>query len=363
MPRLFVDPDIATACTLDKSFYTSSAWFEEAREKIFMGSWQFIGDREHLVCQNANIHPFTLLEGFLDEPLLLTKDHVGAIHCLSNVCTHRGNILVHEKCTQHNHIRCRYHGRLFSVDGRFVSMPEFNEVRNFPCESDNLPALRLFHWQHMLFTSLDPKLDADAFLGDMITRMHWFPVGQLQFDAASSKDYFVKAHWALYCENYLEGFHIPFVHAGLNQELDFGEYTTELFELSNLQVGVGKKGDHCFDLPSSSVDYGRDIAAYYFWIFPNMMFNFYPWGLSVNIVEPTGVSSCKVRFLTYVLDRSKMGEGAGSGLDAVEMEDEEVVENVQKGVRSHFYNKGRYSVTREQGVHHFHSLISKHMNV
>ena len=41
------------------------------------------------------------------------------------------------------------------------------------------------------------------------------------------------------------------------------------------------------------------------------------------------------------------------------LEDEEIVEAVQKGVRSRFYTHGRYSVTREQGTHHFHSLIAE----
>jgi choline monooxygenase len=163
----------------------------------------------------------------------------------------------------------------------------------------------------------------------------------------------------LYCENYLEGFHIPFVHAGLNAVLDFGEYTTEVFRYCNLQLGIGKKGDVCFDLPEDSVDYGKDVAAYYFWVFPNMMFNFYPWGLSLNIVQPLGVSETKVSFLTYVFDETKLNTGAGSGLDEVEHEDEEVVENVQKGIRSRFYSHGRYSPKREQGTHHFHSLIAE----
>jgi choline monooxygenase len=201
----------------------------------------------------------------------------------------------------------------------------------------------------------------DDFFGEMMQRINWFPVEQLAFKKELSKDYYVQANWALYCENYLEGFHIPFVHAGLNQVLDFGEYTTEIFKFSNLQLGIGKKGDVCFELPQTSPDYGKEIAAYYFWVFPNMMFNFYPWGLSINIVEPLEVSKCRVRFLTYVSDETKLGQGAGSGLNAVELEDEEVVQNVQKGIRSRFYKHGRYSVNREQGTHHFHSLIAQFM--
>jgi choline monooxygenase len=54
--------------------------------------------------------------------------------------------------------------------------------------------------------------------------------------------------------------------------------------------------------------------------------------------------------------------GAGSDLNTVEMEDEEVVEAVQKGILSRYYSHGRYFVTREQGTHHFHRLIAQSMH-
>ena len=44
----------------------------------------------------------------------------------------------------------------------------------------------------------------------------------------------------LYCDNYLEGFHIPFIHNDLNEALDFNNYDVELFKYSNLQIGIGK---------------------------------------------------------------------------------------------------------------------------
>lgn len=267
--------------------------------------------------------------------------------------------MVYEPC-HINQMRCKYHGRLFSLDGKFISMPEFKEVENFPTDNDHLKSLPLYKIGSLLFTSLLSN-EPDVYFGDMMQRLHWFPFKQLKYKAKLSKDYHVKANWALYCENYLEGFHIPFVHAGLNQVLNFGEYSTELFKYCSLQLGVGKKEDVCFDLPESSVDYGKEVAAYYFWVYPNMMFNFYPWGLSLNIVRPVTVDECIVSFISFVSDETKLNRGAGSGLDTVEHEDEEVVQMVQKGIRSRFYNHGRYSVKHEKGTHHFHSLIAASM--
>lgn len=355
MPEFFVHADIARARTIDKNFYLSEDCFRSSKEKIFAPSWQFITDTDS-VKQPGSVYPFTLLENYLDEPLLLTRDLSENLYCVSNVCTHRGNLLVQQPCHL-KHLKCRYHGRIFDLDGRFVSMPEFREVLDFPSPADNLHRLPVFSWGKLLFTSLQPLYQFHDFFGNMMQRMAWFPVDKMTFSSERSMDFTVKANWALYCENYLEGFHIPFVHGGLNAVLDFGAYTTEIFPFSNLQLGIGKKGAACFDLPSSSPDFGKEVAAYYFWIFPNLMFNFYPWGLSVNIVQPRDIAETQVSFLTYVLDETRLDTGAGSGLDTVELEDEEVVENVQKGIRSRFYQHGRYSVTREIGTHHFHSLL------
>ena len=90
-----------------------------------------------------------------------------------------------------------------------------------------------------------------------------------------------------------------------------------------------------------------------------MMFNFYPWGLSINIVKPINLKLTEVEFRSYVFDKTKLNKGASGDLGKVEKEDEFVVQNVQKGINSAFYKSGRYSATKEKGVHHFHHLMSK----
>ncbi len=353
-----IDPDITVAKTINTDFYTSSEFFSLCKEKIFIPSWQFIGNTD-LVKQTGEVYPFTLLGNYLNEPLVLAKEKTNKINLLSNVCTHRGNLVVDKSCNLKS-LRCNYHGRKFSLDGKFQSMPEFKEVKNFPSSDDDLTNIPLFQWSKWLFTSLNPKISPDLFFSDMIKRVNWMPLEQFIFKPELSKEFFVKANWALYCENYLEGFHIPFVHAGLNEIIDFGSYTTELFfPYSNLQIGIAKNEKDSFVFPISSTDYGKKVAAYYFWVFPNMMFNFYPWGLSVNIVQPISVDECKVVYHSFVWDESKLNTGAGVGLDKVEMEDEEIVENVQRGIRSRFYKHGRYSATREKGPHHFHRIIAE----
>jgi choline monooxygenase len=360
MKPFSVAPNIAQARTIDTAVYLSPEVFEQGKEAIFAATYQYVGCADE-ASEAGNAWPFTLLPGCLDEPLLLTQAPEGQWRCLSNVCTHRGNLLVTKPCKLHR-LSCKYHGRQFDLAGRFLHMPEFKEVEDFPSEADHLPSLPVFSWGKLLFASLHPALPPERLFGEVMARMAWYPMGALRHRPDRMRRFRVKANWALYCENYLEGFHIPFVHQGLNQVLDFGKYTTELFEYANLQVGIAKEGEPSFDLPFESPDNGKQVAAYYFWVFPNLMLNFYPWGLSLNVVKPLGVAETEVEFHTFVLDEAQYDTGAGSDLDTVELEDEEIVEQVQVGVRSRFYRHGRYSATREQGTHHFHRLLAAFLN-
>lgn len=336
-----IDPDIRKARTLPADFYTDPAYFELSTERIFVPSWQFLGHESEL----KGLRPTVILPELLAEPVLLVRDS-SQIHCLSNVCTHRGKILVEGPC-EANLIRCGYHGRRFSLDGRLLSMPEFDGVEGFPVSSDDLKQLAFAVKQGFMFASIDPVVPIDEYIRDSAER---FAGAEKYTDLAltETREYEINAHWALYCENYLEGFHIPYVHRGLNEIVDYSTYTTETFRYSSVQTGY---------------DGGGHIAARYLFIFPNMMFNFYPWGLSVNVVRPVTPSRSVVEFLTYVGDESLIGRGAGADLHSVELEDEAVVESVQRGIRSRFYSHGRYSPTREQGTHHFHRMIAEFMNV
>ena len=339
MTSFTIDPDIRKAKTLASDFYTEPSFFELSKEKIFARTWQFAGRVDDF----ESLKPVTLLEGFLDEPILLAKN-AEQVSCLSNVCTHRGKILIEEPCNA-NLIRCGYHGRRFDLSGKFLSMPEFAGVEDFPTEADNLTQIPFAVRGGFVFASVDPIAPFEEFVDDAAARLEDVEPEGLRL--ASTRDYEVEAHWALYCENYLEGFHIPFVHHSLNEVVDYGTYTTETFRYSSLQTGF---------------DGGGNIAGRYLFIFPNLMFNFYPWGISVNVVRPVTPEKSVVEFLTYVSDESKLGSGAGADLDRVELEDEAVVQSVQRGLRSRFYSHGRYSPTREQGTHHFHRLIAEFMS-
>lgn len=333
-----IDPAINKARTIPSEFYTDPRYFELSKQRIFERTWHFMGHVDEL----ETLKPAFLLPGFLDEPVLLVKQD-DDVACLSNVCTHRAKILVESACKA-DLIRCSYHGRRFSLDGMFISMPEFDGVADFPSATDNLSRLETARRGGFIFAAISPVKNFDDYVNDAAADLVDLDPQGLRLTA--TREYEVNAHWALYCENYLEGFHIPFVHRGLNEVVDYGTYRTDLYRYSSIQTGFSQDGE---------------VAAKYLFIFPNLMFNIYPWGISVNVVRPVGPERSIVEFLTYVGDPTLLDKGAGADLHAVEMEDEAVVESVQIGVRSRFYNSGRYSPSREQGTHHFHRLIAEFM--
>ena len=216
-----VDSDIRKAETLPAIFYKDPELFEIIKKKIFLRTWHWIGD-ENLILEKKSLYPLILLEGYLDEPLLLSRTSSNNIKCLSNVCTHRGNLLV-LKPSNSSKIRCMYHGRRFKNDGKFEFMPDFEKTKNFPRDCDNLHAFLVKSWNKLLFVGFKPIIDIDKVVDIMDKRIGFLPFSMAKFDSSLSQDFKINAHWALYCDNYLEGFHVPFVHKDLNEILDYNE--------------------------------------------------------------------------------------------------------------------------------------------
>src|SRR5438874_8535765 len=155
MDDFTINPHIEEASTLPNRIYRYGLYYNILLRKAFTPSWQFIGD-DTVVKVPGAVYPFTLLEGSLDEPVVLTRDAQDQLHLVSNVCTHRGNIVC-EGGGNEKFLRCRYHGRRFGLDGKFQHIPEFENVKDFPSEADNLATIQLANWGPLLFASLEPK--------------------------------------------------------------------------------------------------------------------------------------------------------------------------------------------------------------
>lgn len=345
-PRWSVDADLRRASTIDPAIHHDAAAHGRVLDRVFATSWQLLPVPEpaHVV------EPFTLLEGGLDEPLLWVREG-GEERVLSNVCTHRGALLA-ERGSDARGLRCVYHGRRFDLEGRMTSCPGFEGALDFPRPEDDLARAELRAIGPLRFVSLAPATEFEGWSRPLRRALEEFGDEPLRFSPEASRSYDLDASWAVYCENYLEGFHIPFVHPGLNAGLDFGRYRVEVEGRSVNQLGFGSGG-------AQSLGREDGLVAEYLWLYPNLMVNVYVWGISVNLVEPTGVGRCRVRYLRWVARPSLVETGVGSGLDQVELEDQAVVHSVQKGVRARLYPGGRFSPEHEAGPHHLQRLLAE----
>jgi choline monooxygenase len=181
---------------------------------------------------------------------------------------------------------------------------------------------------------------------------------------AFRKDYQIECNWKVYVDNYLEGYHIPIAHPGLMQEIDYARYRTECHRYYSRQFAPLRKAEADSDGRMYVPREGQPVDAYYVWLFPNLMLNVYPDNLQTNLIIPLGHERTLAVFEWYARSPERPEvqariEQAVAFAHEVQAEDVHLCETVQKGLRSAFYDRGRYAPRRENGVHHFHMLLQE----
>ena len=156
-----VNKDITKSYTLPADFYSSKSKFENVVDRIFVGSWQLICTKNSIKSMN-DTYVFEFIEDLIPEPLFLINQD-DKFKCFSNVCTHRGNVLIDQKDKIKNHITCKYHGRKFNTCGKFVYMPETEGMQNFPTKEDDLMEFPVIVWRQFIFSSLTIPNKAPTF--------------------------------------------------------------------------------------------------------------------------------------------------------------------------------------------------------
>lgn len=353
-----VAKEIAIAETPPGMAYFDPDLFQSELEQIFTTAWLGLVP---FALEKGSLQPVDLLPGALDEPLLISVDESGTSRALSNVCTHRGMKLMCKSAAA-KRIRCGYHGRRFALDGSLEAAPGFDGAQNFPRPDDDLTQVGLAAWGPVPFVQLTSDRSFDDWIAPLAPLVDFLPLNDLTHDPSGSRHFAVQANWKLYLDNYLEGFHIPTVHKSLASVLNVGAYRTELLSHGSLQIGIASEGQPVLPLGSSHPLVGENVGALYVHLFPNTLFNVYPWGVSMNFINPVSPSLTHVLFERFVWKPELLERGAGSDLDRVEQEDEAVVEATQKGLRSRLYRRGRYAPKHEAAVHHFHRWWSAQMS-
>jgi len=346
------DERLAFAATLPSRWYTDPSIFEEEKKKIFGCTWQFVGRARQVVAPGDY---FTAEIG--DEPIIVVRGADKRLRAFSNVCRHRaGPVATGEgNCKA---FRCGYHGWVYALDGRLVGTPEFDGVERWSKEENSLPEFKVETWGGLVFVNLDTDcMTLAETLGDLPARVGQFSPEGLPL--AARKEWYVQCNWKVYVDNYLEGYHIPIVHPALNRMLDYRQYHIETKRYYSIQHSPIKAARG-----AQLIQNAVEEEARYFWIFPNLMLNFYPDNYSTNLVIPLGPERTLTVFEWYFREpeNPEVKENVRRSVEfseEIQLEDIRICEAVQRGLRSRTYTSGRYSVKRENGVHHFHGLLAE----
>jgi choline monooxygenase len=342
------EPRLERATTLPAYYYTDPAVLESERRNVFARSWQLVGRAEQV---RAPGEYFTA--SLAGEPLLIVRGSDGTLRALSNVCRHRAGPVAKGE-GKRPVLQCGYHGWTYALDGQLLKTPEMQGIECFDQRAFALPEFRVESWNEMLFVNLHPDApplrDFLGDLGDKLDRRNY-----AGFRLAARKEWFVDCNWKVYVDNYLEGYHIPIVHPGLFREIDYPSYRTETRRNYSIQHAPLKR-------PERIRAASKDDEAEYFWVYPNLMLNVYPDNFSTNLIVPVGQERTLTVFEWYFRDAPQ--EAIDQTIvfsDEIQIEDIEICEAVQRGLRSSTYTAGRYSPARENGVHHFHALYAEAM--
>ncbi|MBN8636046.1 MAG: aromatic ring-hydroxylating dioxygenase subunit alpha [Anaerolineae bacterium] len=350
-------PEVASAQTLDASWYLDPQVFEREQDAIFARTWQAVARTDEL----AKPGDYLTSEA-AGEPIVLTRDQTGKLRAYYNVCPHRAGVVARGKGNRKS-FQCLYHGWTFNHDGQLLRAPGMEETPSFEPSCFSLHEIRTETWGPYVFINLDDDAPALAAMwGDEFTR-----VSGIRWDGwtlVERCEYLINCNWKVYLDNYAEGYHVPMAHPGLNREMNLDEYYVDTYRFFSIQwvpvkpanQGNPNKRRYVNPLPEDKIRYHV--------MFPNFMIDEYPDNLSVNIVRPQGHDKTLLTFEWYFkhdIDQAGM-ETMVKFADEVQYEDIEICEYVQQGLKSRSYNRGRFSARHENGVHHFQSLVHEYLN-
>ncbi len=346
---LRIDP-IERSETIPASWYTNPSFFELDRKLLRGFTWHFVGHQSQISSPGE-----FLRADILGESILVVRGETGEIRAFYNVCRHRGGPLALHERGRVNMLQCKYHGWTYKLDGSLRGVPRFDRVDLFDRKDYGLIQVDLASWEGLLFVRFNPGyLPLSSLLKGISQRIAPAKLESLQFYRRVT--YELACNWKVYVDNYLEGYHLPYVHPELCDILEYRDYVTEIAEHYSVQISPLSAADNPY---SASEGY-----AFYFFVFPNLTLNILPGRLQTNVILPVDHDKTLVLFDYFYADvdsdraRERIEQDIAFS-DQVQQEDIVICEHVHRGLHSSAYDKGRFSVECEEGVYHFQALLKQ----
>src|SRR5215467_13950500 len=210
------------ASTIPSSWYTSKNFYDLELKTVFSNSWQLAGRVDQV--REPGSYVTTDIAG---EPVVIVRGNDGVLRSFFNVCRHHAAAVMTEPEGKAAQLRCPYHGWTYSLEGELKGTPDFSGVCDFDRASNGLVSLEIAEWENWVFVKLvqGRAMSIEDFLGeDLVAQMsglqlkdlHWFERRHYHFDC----------NWKVFVDNYLDGgYHVPYLHKGLNSILDYAAYS------------------------------------------------------------------------------------------------------------------------------------------
>ncbi len=340
---------------LPAAAYTSEAFFALENERIFYRSWVFAGF-VHELARPGDAVPVTIA----GRPVLLVRDTQGGIGAFHNVCRHRCLKLVDRPGNVGRSIRCPYHSWTYGLDGALRAAPYFGgrEPRAVPAGFDRaqhgLVAIRSAVWHDWVFVNLDGAAPPfEEFAAPLRKRLDGLDLARMQHLATIDFGE-VAANWKLLMENFIEPYHVQFVHSRTTDQPLLDHYTVNEAGCLGCAVDVSREARK----PDVLSEDSRFLT-----LFPNFAFGLYlPDQVGVHLDTPLAPGRTLQRRAIYSLDPEPDLRGHAERLTAlwqeVHREDHAMCERLQQGRASDVAaGGGVLSPVWEDSVRNFQNLV------
>ena len=341
--------------TLPATWYTEPAYFAREQERIFRGSWQYVGLTEQ-VARPGDF--FTARAG--DVPIIVARDHQGELRGHINVCRHRGSQLVNVEQGNRATLQCGYHAWTYNLDGSLHAAPGMRDEPDFDAACYAFVPVQVAAWGPFIFANPDrhaPPLAAT--LGELPAMV---AATGLRLDAVRRKvrrTYDIAANWKVVLDNYLECYHCPVAHPGFSDLIDLKSYSVAEYEYFSTQAGPPTKSAQRGKAGLYDIS-GEVKAGFYVFLWPNFTLNICPGpgNVSLNLFLPVDTHRT-LAIYEYCFAESVPGQEIADFtrfIDQVQGEDVVLCESVQRGLRSGFFDRGRL-MRSERMLAHFQKLV------
>jgi len=186
----------------------SDEYFEQERTRIFRRAWLPIGHNYDL--RRPGDFMVRELPG-LGVNLLIVRGKDGKLRAFHNICRHRGNPLVAEKCGRQNAFACGFHGWVYDTAGALQHVTD-DENFHFDQSGLGLIPVQCEEWSTFVFVNLapTPHVSLREWLGDELADGY----GDYFEKFAPTQPYRteVNCNWNLAVNSFTENYHTLYLH-------------------------------------------------------------------------------------------------------------------------------------------------------